>query len=172
MRKILLQTDVKALGKIGDVVKVSDGYARNYLLPQGLAIEPTPKNIARVEEEKKVIEARRAQELAEKRKMAERLNGVEVTIVSVANEQGILFGSVGPKEISDALREEGYNVDAKSVILAEHLKQIDKFTVPLELAPEVTCSITVWVTPSKDSPVPVKTENKEAASANTDGSNQ
>jgi large subunit ribosomal protein L9 len=172
MRKILLQADVKALGKIGDVVNVSDGYARNYLLPQRLAIEPTPKNIAKVEEEKKIIEARRAQELAEKKKMADRLNGVEITLVSTANEQGILFGSVGPKEISDALREEGYNVEPKCVILAEHLKQIAKFTVPLELAPEVTCSISVWITPSKDSAVQLSAEQKEAAGAESDGSNE
>ncbi len=150
MQKLLLQADVKALGKIGDVVTVSEGYARNYLLPQGLAVEPTPKNMARVEEERKIVEARRAQELAEKKAMADRLNGIEITILAKANEAGILFGSVGPKEIADALAKEGYNIDAKQVILAEHLKQIDKYTVTLEIAPEVTSSITVWIAPIKD----------------------
>jgi large subunit ribosomal protein L9 len=172
MRKILLQADVKALGQVGDVVNVSDGYARNYLLPQGMGIEPTPKNIAKMEEEKKLIAARRAQELAEKRKMADRLNGVEITLVSTANEQGILFGSIGQKEISDALREEGYNLEPKNVILAEHLKQLGKFAVSLELAPEVTSSISVWVTPSKDSAVQLSTETKKEAGAEADGSHE
>ncbi|MFA5863079.1 MAG: 50S ribosomal protein L9 [Phycisphaerae bacterium] len=165
MRKLLLQTDVQALGKIGDVVQVSEGYARNFLLPQRLAIEPTPKNLERVDAERKRIDAIRAQELAEKKAMAERLGGVEITIVASVNELGVLFGSVGPKDISDALRTEGYNVDAKCVKLAEHIKQVNKYTVDMELAPEVTCSITVWVTPSKDSPVQVQPETQEV---NTD----
>jgi len=169
MRKLLLQADVKSLGKIGDIVKVNEGYARNYLLPQGLAIEPTAKNIAKVEEERKIIEARRAQELAEKRAMADRLNGIEITIISTANEQGVLFGSVGPKEIAAALKEEGYNVDPKHVILADNLKQIEKVTVPLELAPEVVCSITVNITPSKDSPAQIA--RQETKSVETDGTN-
>jgi len=169
MRKLLLKADVRSVGKIGDIVNVSEGYVRNYLLPQGLAIEPTPKNIERVEEERKIIEARRAQELAEKRKMAERLNGVEITIVSKCNDQGVLFGSVGPKEISDALIAEGYNIDPKNVTLAEHLKTIAKFSVPLELAPEVTATVTVWITPSKDSPE-IRKEPVEAAPQENTGS--
>ncbi len=174
MRKLLLQADVKSLGKIGDIVNVSDGYARNYLLPQALATEPTAKNIARVEEERKRIEAIRAQELAEKKAMAERLNGVEITILSTANELGVLFGSVGPKEIADALREEGYNVDPKNVILADHLKQVGKYSVSLELAPEVTCTVTVWVAPSKDSAVQIAKPGQETTqeSAQADGTNE
>jgi large subunit ribosomal protein L9 len=172
MRKLLLKADVKSLGKIGDIVKVSEGYARNYLVPQGLATEPTPKNIERVEEERKKIEARRAQELAEKRALAERLNGVEVTLVVTCNEQGVLFGSVGPKEIADALREEGYNIDPRNVQLADHLKQVEKYSVPLELAPEVTCSVTVWVTPSKDTPVtaPINATETQPENIDTDAS--
>ena len=99
MRKLLLQSDVQNLGKIGDLVNVSEGYARNFLLPQRLATEPTPKNIERVEEERKGIEAQRDLELKEKTEMAQRLSGVEITIVATANELGVLFGSVGPKEI-------------------------------------------------------------------------
>ena len=165
MRKLLLRADVPVLGRIGDIVKVSDGYARNYLLPQQLAVEPTSKNIERVEEDKKRIDALRAQELAEKKAMAERLTGIEITIISTANEQGVLFGSVGSKEIADALHAEGYNVEAKHVILAEHIKQVDKHTVPLELAPEVTCSITVNVVSSREIV-------KEKQEAQTDGSDQ
>jgi large subunit ribosomal protein L9 len=150
MRKLLLNVDVPSLGRIGDVVVVKEGYARNYLIPQGLATKPTPANIKKVEEDKKIVEAQRAQELAGKKAMAQKLNGVEITLVSKANEQGVLFGSIGPQEIADALREEGYNVELKNVILPEHLKQVDKYEVNLEFAPEVTSTITVWVTPTKD----------------------
>jgi large subunit ribosomal protein L9 len=149
-KNLLLKADVPSLGRIGDLVKVKDGYARNYLLPMGLAIEPTPANIKRVEEEKKIIEARRAQELAEKKAMAERLNGVEVTILSKANEQGILFGSIGPKEIADSLKAEGYNIEPKYVTLAENLKQVGTSDVVLTVAPEVTATIKVTVAQIKD----------------------
>jgi large subunit ribosomal protein L9 len=166
MLKLLLQADVPALGKIGDVVSVNEGFARNFLLPQRLAIQPTPKNIAIVEEQKKIVEAKRAHELAEKKAMAERLNGVEVTIISTCNEQGVLFGSVGPKEIADSLKTEGYNVDAKHVVLPEHIKQVNKYTVKLELAPDVTCEIGVWVAPSKDSVVNIPVQAEAQSSEN------
>jgi large subunit ribosomal protein L9 len=157
MRKLLLKGDVPGVGQVGDILDVNEGFARNYLIPQGLAIEPTPTNIKKMEEERKVIEVRRAQELAAVKAMAEKINGVEITIVSKANEQGNLFGSIGPQEISAALREEGYNVDAKNVILAENLKQVEKYSINLSFAPEVTATITVWVAPTKDG----DQENKE-----------
>jgi large subunit ribosomal protein L9 len=149
-RNLLLKADVPAVGKIGDLVKVKDGFARNYLLPMGLAIEPTPANIKRVEEEKKIVEAKRAQELAEKRAMADRLNGIEISILSKANEQGILFGSIGPKEIADALKAEGYNVEPKFVTLVENIKQIGTNDVTLNVAPEVSATIKVTVAQIKD----------------------
>jgi len=120
------------------------------LIPLGLAIEPTPANLKRVEEEKKIIEAQRAQELAEKRAMANRLNGIEITIVSKANEQGNLFGSIGPKEISESLKAEGYNVEPKYVTMAEHIKQIGTNEVVLTIAPEVTATIKVTVAQMND----------------------
>jgi large subunit ribosomal protein L9 len=150
MRKLLLNVDVLPLGRIGDIVDVKDGYARNYLIPQGLATEPTPANIAKVEDDKKIVEAKRALALAETKKMADKINGVEITLVSKANEQGVLFGSIGPQEIADTLREEGYNIEPKNVVLPEHLKQVDKYEVTLTFASEVTSTIIVWVAPSKD----------------------
>lgn len=149
-RNLLLKADVPAVGKIGDLVKVKDGFARNYLIPMGLAIEPTPANIKRVEEEKKIVEAKRAQELAEKRAMADRLNGIEISILSKANEQGILFGSIGPKEIADALKAEGYNIEPKYVALVENIKQIGTSEVTLNIAPEVSATIKVTVAQIKD----------------------
>ncbi len=157
MRKLLLKKDVPGVGQVGDILEVNEGYARNYLIPQGLAIEPTPSNIKAMEEERKKIEARRAQELAERKAMAEKINGIEITLVSKANEQGNLFGSIGAQEIASALREEGYNVEPKHVVLAENLKQVDKYSVNLNFAPDVTATITVWVAPTKDG----SQENKE-----------
>jgi large subunit ribosomal protein L9 len=149
-RNLLLKADVQALGKIGDLVKVKDGFARNYLIPLGLAIEPTPANIKKVEEEKKIVEAKRAQELAEKKAMANRLNGIEISILSKANETGVLFGSIGPKEISESLKSEGYNVEPKFVTLAENIKQVGTSEVVLTIAPEVTATIKVTVAQIKD----------------------
>ncbi len=149
MRKLLLRTDVPHLGFVGDIVEVKDGYARNYLIPQNLAVEPTPDNIKRIEEEKKIIEAKRAEELKAKKALAERINGMEITIVVNANEQGHLFGSVGPKEIAEELIKEGYNIDPDNIKLDEHIKLVDKYEVTIELAPEATATITVWVSPAK-----------------------
>jgi len=149
MPKLLLRRDVPSLGRIGDVVNVSEGYARNYLLPHGVAVHPTPGNLKKIEEEKKAYEARRAKELAEKRELANRLQGFEVTISGRANEQGHLFGSVGPKEIAAALAEEGYNIGAEQVVLEEHLKQVGKYEVTIRFADEVTCTLNVWAVAEK-----------------------
>lgn len=149
MPKLLLRADVTALGRIGDLVDVSAGYARNYLVPQGLAVAPTPANIKVVEQAKKEADARRIEELKEKKRYAEKLDGVEVTIVSRANEQGHLFGSVGPKEIADALKEEGYNVHQDHIHLDEHIKQVDKYTVPVRFGEDIEANVTVWVAPEK-----------------------
>ncbi len=149
MRKLMLCTDLPPLGFVGDIVEVKDGYARNYLIPQNLAVEPTPANIKRVEEQKKIIEAKRAEELKAKKALAQKIDGTEITIVVKANEQGHLFGSVGPKEIADAMKEEGYNIDPDMIKLDEHIKQVDKYEVTIELAPEASSKIVLWVSPAK-----------------------
>lgn len=149
MPQLLLSADVPSLGRIGDLVEVSEGYARNYLIPQGLGLKPTPSNLKRIEAEKKVVEVKRAKVLKEKKELAKKLEGVELTIVCKCNEQGHLFGSVGPKEITDALREEGYNIGQEQIELDEHIKQVDKYTVPVRFAEDVTAELIVWVAPEK-----------------------
>lgn len=149
MQKLLLRVDVPSLGRIGDVVEVADGYARNYLLPRGLALEPTDGNLKKIEEAKKEYEAIRAKETEEKRALAARLDGLELTLLARSNEQGHLFGSVGPKEIADALSDEGYNIDEGQIDLAEHIKQIDKHTVPVRFDEDISCELIVWVAPEK-----------------------
>jgi large subunit ribosomal protein L9 len=148
--KILLCEDVSELGWLGDVVEVSTGYARNYLLPQGLAIVPTEANLRALAKEK----ARRA----ERRKVAEErlagvaaaVEGAEAVVAAKANEQGVLFGSVGPREIAANLREQGFEVADDIVKLPEHIKDVGTHSVSLKFANEVTATVSVVVVAKQD----------------------
>lgn len=156
--KVMLMTDLHPLGLVGDVVDVKPGYARNYLLPHHLACAPTEANVKRLEEAKKLTLAKRAKELAARQAIAKRLNGTEITIQAQANELGHLFGSVGAKEIADALAKEGYNISPDDVKLPEPIKQLDKYTITIEAAPETTSQIELWVVPTR----PDKDEDEQA----------
>ena len=148
--KLLLQRSIEKLGKAGDLVEVNSSYARNYLLPHGLALAPTPANLKRVED---IRAAARQQELAKLQELqarAETLNGLEVTIQARANEQGHLFGSVGPAEVSAALSERGFsNVPPQAIIIEPHIKQLDKYAIEIRLSEEVHAQIVLWVVPEK-----------------------
>jgi len=147
--KVLLRQDVASLGVIGDVVDVKVGYARNYLLPQGLAVEPNAANLKRVDQEK-LDRAKRAEERLQTLKgIASRLNGQSVTIKSKANELGHLFGSVTEQHIAEALAAEGFKVAPSQVALAAPIRTLDKFRVPIRLAEGVEAEIDVWVVPDK-----------------------
>ncbi len=143
--KVLLVEDIDKLGWLGDVVDVKNGYARNYLLPQGLAQPVTEANIKAIADER----ARRAEiRLAEKARMekeAGTVNGAEAVIASKANEQGHLFGSVSEKEIAENLRAQGFSVADEIVKLPHHIKEVGTFDVKLKFAPEVTAQVSVVV---------------------------
>lgn len=145
--KLLLAHDVKDLGKAGDIVTVRDGFARNYLVPQGLAVRPTEGNIQRVEEDRK----RREAETAERRKRlgeaAAALEGTSVTVKAAANEEGHLFGSVTARDIAHALQELGNRIDEDQILLAEPIRQLDRFIVPVKLGEGVQATIDLWVVP-------------------------
>jgi large subunit ribosomal protein L9 len=143
--KILLRKPVKKLGTVGDVVNVKPGYARNYLIPYHLAVMPTTANLKVVEVEKAkhlAVVARLRGELEAK---AVLLRGKEITIAVNANEEGHLYGSVGPAQIVAALAAEGVFVEAEQVNLAQPIRQLDKYDVELELIETVTAVIHVWV---------------------------
>ena len=123
--KLLLTEDVEKLGIVGDVVVVTDGYARNYLLPQRKATEPTDANMRCLAEARKAAEARRRTLREAQLFLAEKLKEVEVTIAAAANPEGVLYGSVGPREISAALADEGYQVDAAAIDLHTPIKALD-----------------------------------------------
>lgn len=150
--KLLLKRDISHLGIVGDVVEVAAGYGRNYLLPQGLATDATEDNMRALAEERKQAEERRRLAREELGRKAERLRDVEVTIAAAANEEGILYGSVGPREIATALREEGHDVDASHIDLHEPIRRLDNITVTVKFLDEIAADVKVWVVRSQGTP--------------------
>ena len=155
--KLLLKRDIPKLGNVGDVVDVSVGYARNYLIPEHLGVAPTAANMRAVEEvRKQAVEHRRLLHEGLKRE-GERLAGKEFNIIAAANEEGVLYGSVGAREIAAALRLEGYAVEAQHVMLREPIKKLDNVPVELRLAEDMITTIKIWVVRDKGAePIPVK----------------
>jgi large subunit ribosomal protein L9 len=143
--KLLLRRDVAKVGLAGDVVEVKQGYARNYLIPQSLGVEPTPANMKKVEADKVLAEEGRRRRRAVLEQQAQSLREVEVTISAVCNPDGHLYGSVGPREIAAALKEEGHDIEAKQVGLREPIRQLDTVTVPVAFADDLTVDVKVWV---------------------------
>jgi len=146
--KVLLRQDVPNLGVIGDIVEVGAGYARNYLLPQNLAVAPTAANLKRIEDEATQREVAAKQRLDTLKALAAKMTGLSVTIKAKANEQGNLFGSVNEEHIVEALAEEGYKVAPAQVALAAPIRTLDKFRVPIKLAEGIEAEIDVWVVPA------------------------
>lgn len=143
--KLLLRRDVSKLGLAGDVVDVKEGYARNCLIPQRLGVLPTEANMKRIEEDRRLAELSRAKVREALEAQATRLRNVEVTIAATCNEEGHLYGSVGPREIAAALRDEGHNVETKQVQLHEPIKRLDTVAVPVLFADDLTVDVKVWV---------------------------
>ena len=149
--KLLLSESIKNVGKVGDVVEVSPGYARNYLLPKGLAVEPTPNNVKRIEARRKEIERQERERKDQQAALIKQLEGVEVTLERKANEQGHLFGSVSATDIAKALQAQGFNINPDDVNLLGKLDRIEKFTVRIKFAEDLTTEIKVWVAPDAES---------------------
>jgi len=143
--KVLLCEDIQSLGWLGDVVEVSNGYARNYLLPQGIAKPATEQNIKAIQNEKAKRSEQRIRERKLLEEVAEKVQDAEAVIAAKANEQGHLFGSVGPKEIAENLREQGLKVADEVVQLPTHIKEIGTHSVSLKFADELTSEIKVTV---------------------------
>lgn len=144
--QIILLEDVKALGKKGDMVNVSDGYARNFILPKKLGLEATPKNLNDLKLQK-AAEAKRLQELLEEAQVyAKKIEAITVKLTIKAGEGGRTFGAISTKDISSELKEQfGYDIDKKKLQLAEPIKNIGSYTVPIKLHPQVTAELKVNV---------------------------
>lgn len=144
--KVILNKDVKGTGKAGDVVNVSDGYARNMLIPRGMATEATAGNIRQLEKKKAIEAEKRAEEKAEAQKQAAKLEKALVTIRTKAGDGGRIFGSITSKDIADAIGSQlGIEVDKKKIQLDSPIKQTGETTVTIRLYHEVNASVRVSV---------------------------
>ena len=156
--KVLLTQTIERTGIVGEVLDVSDGFARNYLIPKGLAVQPTDGNIKRLEQARKDYEAKLKLIREQKEKLVQTLQGVEVTLIRNANDEGHLFGSVSKRDIAEELQKLGHAVEADDVKLDEPLRRIDTFIVPVALAADLKADVKVWI-------VREKKEGEEAAKA-------
>ena len=143
--EVILKEDVPKLGPRGDVVKVAEGYGRNYLLPRKLAIEATVSNKAVIEQMKQSAVRRSAIEKADSEALGKQLDGVSLTFARKAGEKDHLFGSVTSADIAEALEQKGFNIDRRKIQLNEPLKSIGEFEVPVRLHREVTSRVKVTV---------------------------
>ncbi len=171
--EVLLRRSVETLGRVGEVVRVKPGYARNFLFPHGIAVLPSKENLRLVEKDK-VVEAEQEAERAKQRAaLLEKLSAVSITIEAKSNPEGHLFGSVGPKQVADALVAEGFADLEERHVRFEHVKQLGEFEVKVHLAADAETTIKLWVVdevtkttskeaaaPAKDAPAPAKGAGK------------
>jgi large subunit ribosomal protein L9 len=143
--EIILRQSVENLGKPGDIVKVSPGYARNYLLPRGLAYEATPGNRKRIEMEKARLEAAEAERIKAAQGLADRLESVQLTFSARVGDEEKLFGSVTTADIAHQLHTQGFDVEKKQIDLHEPIKSLGVYKIPIRLHAEVKPEIKVWV---------------------------
>src|SRR5574338_903328 len=143
--KVILRQDFESLGKIGEVVDVKDGYARNYLFPRGLAYAALTGNIKALDEEKKSVEKRNLQELKAAETLAAELETVSITIPVQVGEEDKIFGTVTTQMIADALKEKSYDIDKRKVEIEEPIKALGIYGVSLKIHPSVNAKIKVWV---------------------------
>jgi len=145
--EIILREHVDNLGRRGEVVKVADGYARNYLLPRKLALLASDGNKKQIERERAKFEAKEADERKGLDALAEKLNAVEIVIARRVGDTEALYGSVTTADISDALKDKGFDVDKRKIQLADPLKKVGEVTVALKLNRDVTAHVKVSVVP-------------------------
>ena len=143
--KLLLNKSVENLGIVGDIVKVRPGFARNYLLPQALAEAPTPSKIERLKVAREAALAELAHLRTAREQLLSRMQAVEVSIQRSCNDQGILYGSVTQRDISDALQAAGYDVGVRSVRLAQPIRRIGSYHVPIQFEKDLRTDITLNV---------------------------
>ena len=166
--KLLLKESIKNVGRVGDVVEVSPGYARNYLLPQDLAVQPTPGNIKKVEERRKEIEKQERERRDQQAALLKQLEGVEVTLERRANENGNLFGSVSATDISKQLQAQGFNVEPDDINLPGKLDRIERYTVTIRFAEDLAGDVKVWVAPDPESKTAIESYQKTRAAEEAD----
>ncbi|MBK7104046.1 MAG: 50S ribosomal protein L9 [Ignavibacteriae bacterium] len=143
--KVILRKNYDQLGKIGDLVDVKDGFARNFLLPRQIAYIATKGNIRSLEEEKQQIVKKEAKELTAAKSLATELENVSITIPVKVGEEDKIFGSVTNQMIADALKEKKYDIDKRKIDLEEPIKALGIYSVNIKLHPEVSAVVKTWV---------------------------
>jgi large subunit ribosomal protein L9 len=143
--KVILKEDVGKLGFMGDIVNVADGYARNFLLPKGIAAVADTKNIKSLEHEKRVIERRAEKHRADAQTLAEKIAAVTLNLKAKAGEEEKLFGSVTAMDIAEALKAEGFEVDKKKIVIEEPIKRLGSHTASIKVAREVNATVNIEV---------------------------
>ena len=143
--EVILRHAVENLGKPGDVVKVKNGYARNYLLPHNLAYEATPGNLKRIQQERARLEAAEGQRRDAAQEIATKLEQVSLTFSARVGEEGTLFGSVTGADIAQQLEQQGFHIEKRQIDLHEPIKSLGVYRVPVRLHADVKPEIRVWV---------------------------
>ncbi len=143
--KVILTENIASLGEIGEVVNVAPGYARNFLLPKGIALEATGKNVRELEHKKRVLAMKREKVRQEMMSLAEKLNQVRLVMRRKVSEEEKLYGSVSPSDITAALAEQGFEIQRKDLLLEQPIKQIGEFTVPVRVHAQISANIKLVV---------------------------
>jgi large subunit ribosomal protein L9 len=143
--EVILKEDIVNLGKIGEIVRVRDGYARNYLLPRGLVLVANKKNMTTFEHQKKLVADQKQKIMKHAQAVGDQLAGVSLTIAMRAGEEGRLFGSVTNIQIEKALKAKGLNVERRKIHLPEPIKNLGEYEVPIRLAADVTVPLKLSV---------------------------
>jgi len=143
--KVILKENVEGVGHLGDLLDVSDGYARNYLLPRKKALEANPRNVKALEHAKRIMAEKARKEKLEIETQAKKLSAVTVTITAQVGKDDKLFGSVTTKDIADSLAAQGHTVDRRKIQLAQPIKELGTHAVPIKLHREVTATVSVVV---------------------------
>lgn len=162
---VLLREDIDNLGGRGEIVKVKAGYARNFLLPQGIATLATKGNIKQIEQEREALLKKAAVERATAEAQKEQMSSIALTFERKAGEHGTLFGSVTSMDIADALKAKGYEIDRKRIVLRDPIKETGEFTVNVKLHREVAIPIPVKVTTEAGEIIAKAVEEKPAKAA-------
>jgi large subunit ribosomal protein L9 len=143
--QIILRKDVEKLGKVGQVVEVKPGFARNFLIPRGLAYAATKSNLSRLAEEERVLKQRGMKEKRVAGDLAAKLDGIRLTAVALVGEEDRMFGSITSQDIAELLREKGLDVDRRKIHLEEPIRALGEYDVPVKLHADVTATIRLEV---------------------------
>src|SRR5690348_9852750 len=171
-KQVLLREDIDNLGARGEIVRVKAGYARNYLLPRNLAVEATASNVKQIESERAALLKREAKERTTADAQAEQLRNLTLKFERKVGEAGVLYGSVTSMDIAHALKDQGYEIDRRKIVLREPIKRFGNYTVPVRLHREVTVELPVNVLGEGGMEVEAQETAPEQETPTTEGSTE